>query len=765
MIPEPENIVSLPVPTVEEDLNLRDYFYVLYRRRWIALAFFTLTVVTVFLAVILKKPVYRATATLKIEQETPSVLSFKDVYEAQKDDLNFLTTQYGILKSRSVSKLAVRALSLEGNPEFAAVASGKRISARAQGEQSSGALAHQPPGDDGNPSRIELSGNLATDLAPGLIDNFQSRITISPVKNSWIVLVGFDDKDPATAARAANEIARQYIDFNIESKLNASQTARDWLENHLDEMKARLERSEEALNDYAAKNNILLTGQSEEPGRDNSGSGGQDIATSRLEQLSEQLVQATSDRINKEALYYEIKKGGPEAGSVAVNNPLIQSLSKEYAVLEAQYARLSAVYMPDYPKVVQIKKQMDQLSKRIKEEIMKAGIALRTDYDAALKREEDLTKTYEQYKKQALALNDKMVQYNILKREADTNQQLYNGLLQRMKEIGVSASLTASNIQILDEAEIPKNPFLPKKTRDMVVSVIAGLLGGVGLAFFVDYVDNTVKNPEDIENSISLPCLGLVPAVETAPVGKRLLVWDKEEHAPALLEAYSSINTFIQFSSGSQSPKLMLVTSPLKGDGKTMTSVNLAATMARTKGKGIIIDSDLRAPQLHKVFDMDNTRGFSDYLSGVAGLEDGLIRSSGQENLDIITSGPRSPNPPDLLSSPRLAELLRRLNREYEFILFDSPPIIGFSDSLILSASMEGVVMVVRTGRTTREAALQSRRAIESVNSRVLGVVLNAIRETDLKYSSYYHYGDYYYYYADGKKKGKKKGKPQVETV
>ncbi|MDA8155240.1 MAG: polysaccharide biosynthesis tyrosine autokinase [Actinomycetota bacterium] len=744
----PEYPVPMAAVQPQGEINIRDYLYVLYRRRWLALTFFTLVVFTVLLVVFLKKPVYRATATLKVEQETSPVLNFKDVYQTQKDDFNFLKTQYRILKSRSVAKRAVRSLRLDGDPEFAGAFS--RESADA-GSQTGGMPV---PGT----GKIELSGGLGGDIKPSVIDNFLKRLTVTPVRDSWIVLVSFDDKNPARAAQAVNEIARQYIGFNIESKLNASQVTRDWLENHLDDMKAKLERSEEALNKYAAQNGILLASAGDQDKNNPNGSGGQDLETSRLVQISDQLVKATADRINKEALYYQVRHGGP-VGSEVGNNRLLQTLEEQYSALEAQYARLAALYTPKYPEVVQTKEQMDQLSKRIGQETDKAVAALRTDYEAARQREDDLAQTYEQYKQQALNLNNKMVQYNILKREADTNQQLYNGLLQRMKEIGVSASLNASNIQVLDQAEVPRKPFAPKKARDILVSVLVGLLGGVGLAFGVDYIDNTLKNPEDIENSISLPCLGLVPAIETVPAGKRLLAWSEEEHAPILLEAYSAINTFIQFSSGSQAPKLMMVTSPLKGDGKTMTSVNLAATMARTRGRGLIVDSDLRNPQLHKIFDVDNTRGFSDYLAGMMQVEDGLVRKSGLENLDIITSGPRSPNPPDLFNSPRLADLLRKLGPEYEFILFDSPPVIGFSESLILSTSVDGVIMVVRTGRTTREAALQSRRAIESINSRVLGVVLNAIRQVDLKYSSYYHYGDYYYYSDGEKKAGRKKQK------
>ncbi len=715
-----ESALLIPGVQAHDEAHLRNYLYVLHRRKWITLTFFTLVVVTVLLAVLFSKPVYRAMATIRIEQQSPAVLTFKDIYEARKDDLDYFETQSQILKSRKISERVVRALGLDKYPEFEM------------------AGFHASPR-----TKIELSG-ITVDISPDLIDKVRSRITIRPVRNSSIIAVSFDDPDPVLAARAANEIARQYIKYSIESRLSVSRLARDWLEGQLDDIKARLERSEEALNTYAASNGIILTGT----GKDDAKTGNPDIITNRLEQISALLIQATSERIDKGALYYQLEKGGAWSTPVVMNDPLIQSLLKNYTGLEAQYARLSTDYTPGYPRMVQIKKQMDQFSSRINDQVKKAGNSIRMDYEASLEKEKVLTQAFEQAKKQALNLKDKMVQYNILKREAETNQELYNGLLQRMKEIGVSSTLTASNIQVLDDAKVPVRPHAPKKARDLLAAILVGILGGVGLAFFVDYIDNTVKNAEDVERSVALPCLGLVPEFDGvdgggANGGERRLP-DLGGEQVALVEAYNSINTYIQFSSGGRSPKLMLVTSPQKGEGKTTTSANLAVTMARTyKGKGIIIDSDMRNPQLHKIFDVENSKGLSGYLTGHSLIEDGFIQKTAMANLDIITAGLRTPNASDLLNSPRLAELLRKLDPEYAFIIFDSPPVIGFSDSLILSASMDGVIMVARTGRTTREALHQTRKSLENINSRIFGVVLNAMKQTDLKYSSYY-YSDYY---------------------
>ncbi len=731
----------IPDVQAQDKEHLRDYLYVLHRRKWIVLTFFTLVVVTVLMAVLFAKPVYRAKTTIRIERETPSVLAFKDIYEERKDDLEYFETQYQILKSRKISERVVRAMRLDRLPEFAGAAGGPIRS-----------------------SMVELSGKPGY-ISPDLIDKVRSRITIRPVRNSSIISVSFDDPDPVLAARAANEIARQYIRYSTESKLAVSRLARDWLEGQLDDIKGRLEKSEEALNTYAARNGIILTG----PGKDGAKGQVSDIITNRLEQISALLIQATSERIDKGALYYQMQKGGAWSTPEVMNNPLIQSLMRNYTGLEAQYARLSIDYTPDYPRMIQIKRQMDQFKKRINDEVKKAGDSIHMNYEAALEKEKVLSATYEQAKKEALDLKDRMVQYNILKREAETNQELYNGLLQRMKEIGVTATLTASNIQVLDAAKPPEMPYEPKKTRDLLAAVLVGALGGIGLAFFVDYIDNTVKNAEDVERSVALPCLGLVPefdvaaGTETPAVDKRLP--EPGEGQIALVEAYNSINTYIQFSSGGRFPKLMLVTSPQKGEGKTTTSANLAVTMARTyKGRGIIIDSDMRNPQLHKIFDVENSKGLSGYLTGQALIEEGFIQKTATENLDIITAGLRTPNASDLLNSPRLGELLQKIEPEYSFIIFDSPPVIGFSDSLILSASVDGVIMVARTGRTTREALHQTRKSLASINSRIFGVVLNAMKQTDLKYASYY-YSDYYNGEENGaSRKTRKKKKTGLEA-
>jgi uncharacterized protein involved in exopolysaccharide biosynthesis len=361
--------------------------------------------------------------------------------------------------------------------------------------------------------------------------------------------------------------------LNIETKFEATQQARKWLENQLEIMKAKLEKAEENLNEYAANNEIVFLDYNMD--REGSGAGAENIITKRLGDISTELTEASSERIRKEILYNELSSGQADMSSLVMGTPLIQSLKQEHAKTESEYNENLKIYKPDYPKMVQMKEHMDQLKKRIDNETGKIVVSIKKDYEAAVKREEYLKTAFENQKKEALDLNNRSVQYLILKREADTNKELYNGLLQRMKETGISASMTSSNIQVIDKAEIPKKPFKPDKSRNILLSLLIGLFGGVGLAFFAEYLDNTVKTPEDIEKKTRMPSLGLVPLYTAGKnrIPVELVTYSKEKSP--LTEAYSSIRTYLLFSSAGRPPQVMLITSPRKEEGKTTTLINM----------------------------------------------------------------------------------------------------------------------------------------------------------------------------------------------
>jgi polysaccharide biosynthesis transport protein len=392
--------------------------------------------------------------------------------------------------------------------------------------------------------------------------------------------------------------------------------------------------------------------------------------------------------------------------------------------------------------MVRLKDMRDQIKKRIDSETKRIVTSIRRDYDAAVKRESYVRAAFEKQKNEALDLNSRSVQYEILKREADTDRELYNGLLQRLKETGISANLASSNIQILDRAEKPKSPFKPNKKSNITLALAIGLFGGIGLAFFAEYLDNTVKSAEDIEKRICLPSLGLVPVHHEK--GKNMPV-ESVAHFDGncpVSEAFSSIRTLLLFSTAGRPPKVMMVTSPRSGEGKTTTLLNTAISLTRSGGRVIVVDADMRRPRLHKILKVDNSVGLSSFLSGNAELGRDLIKKTEIPGIDVLPSGPIPPNASQLLGSYRLRELIEGLYPLYSFILFDTAPMIGLSDAAITSTQTDGVILVVRYGQTPREAAQQAGKILAGLNARVLGVVLNAMNETTLKYS--YHYQYYY---------------------
>jgi capsular exopolysaccharide synthesis family protein len=716
----PQRLYSIP-ETPEEEIHLRDYLSVIIRRRWYFITFFIVVVTTVTIGTFMMKPQYKATITIKIDKENPNILSFKDVVGLERAEEDYYQTQYKILKSNNLAKRVIRSLRLYDDPEF--------VKKRNEDNQEGNILGKK-------------SSLLDDEIEPDIITSFLSKVEVSPLQKSRLVNVSFISHSPELSARVANEIGRAFIDLNIESKFEATHQAKEWLEKQLEVMKARVEQAEEKLNKYAEESGIILIEKINEKGDSKEA---ENIVSKKLAELSTELTTATSDRISKEALYKEISKGDPESSSVVMNNPLITELKKKLVMLEADYQEQLKIYKPEYPKMVRLKESINQTKDKIKKEIEKIVSSIKKDYEIAVKREKQLKATLESQKKEALDLNQKAIQYQILKREADTNKELYNGLLQRLKETGVSANLTTSNIQILDKADIPKTPFKPKKTLNILLSVIVGLFGGIGIAIFVEYLDNTIKTPEDLEKKVYLPPLGYVPYhadnKDNLPVE---YIAHVDGNSP-ISEAYRSIRTFILLSTGGNPPRVIMVTSPIRSEGKTTTSLNTAISLTKSNSKVVIIDADMRRPKLHNIFSVENIAGLSTFLSGNINFGEHLIKKTYVENLDLISSGPIPPNPAELLSSSRFQELIYNLYSIYNFIIIDTPPVIGISDPLIISSYTDGVILVIRSGMTDKNAVKEARRLLLSINAKILGVVLNSIDEAYIRYSHYYNYYKYYY--------------------
>ena len=740
-------IPSTYYPYGEDEVHLRDYLQIILRRKWIVLTFLLTVFTTVTIGTFMMKPQYKSTVVMKIDKENPNLLTFKDVYAVERPEEDYYQTQFKVLKSRNLAKRVIRQMKLDANPEF----SGQKAEIKVA------SFLKKPD------SLLKEEG-----IDSSLVDGFLGRVEVIPQQKSRLVNVSFTSYNPELAARVTDSIAKSFIDLNIESKFEATQQAREWLEKQLEAMKAKVEQAEEKLNEYAGKNEIIFL-ETKVDEKDGKSSGGENIVSKKLGALSTEMITATSERIQKEAIYNEVKSGDAESSPIVMNNATIQGLRKDHAALESDYNQNLKTYKPDYPKMVKLKEMMDQVKKRLDTETKRVVSSIGKDYEAAVRREAYLKSAFDKQKQEALDLNNRAVQYQILKREADTNKELYHGLLQRLKETGISASLTSSNIQILDRAEVPKGPFTPKKGRNILLALIIGLFGGIGLAFFAEYLDNTIKTPEDIEKKMYMPSLGLVPLYAPEKIalksrrGKDKVSAKQTKASPVeyishsdsksqLSEAYSSIRTFLLFSTAGKPPKVMMVTSARREEGKTTTAINTAVSLTKSDAKVIIVDADMRRPRLHKVFKISNTTGLSSFLSGNEEFGDTLIKHTDIPNLDVITSGPLPPNPAELLGSYRLRELIDGLYPLYNYIILDTPPILGLADAAIASTQTDGVIMVVRSGQTPKEAAIQAKKILESVNAKILGVVLNAINEPNMKYGYYSYYQYYYQNYTSDEK-------------
>jgi len=727
----------------EKEVNLRDYWRVIQKRRWTIIAFFFIVLITTAVATFTMKPIYRATVTLQINKENPQIVDFKEIFAVNTMDLDYYQTQYKILESRSLAKRVIQPLKLSEHPEFLKKPETPFQKWKVDLLQSVTALFSSSPSNTG-PSEAEKDTIL--------INRFLNKLKVEPIRNSRLVKIHFDSNFPELSVRVADELAAAYLQQTLEARFYATEQARDWLTKQLEDLKAKVERAEEDLQAFGSKHDIISLEEKE------------NVIIQRLNELNEILTKAEAERMGKEALYKQTKDRHFDSLPSILENKLIMDLKQASIQIEAQYMKLSETFKPDYPEMVRLKTQMETIQKRLNNETEKIIASIKNDYESSLRRESLLRQSFEQQKARVMTMKEKAIQYNILKREADTNKELYKGLLQRMKEAGVSAGIMASNIQVVDKAELPTKPYKPNKRLNLLLAAVVGLFLGVGLAFFFEYLDNTVKTPEDVEQLIRLPSFGMVPDISshrrrqlekgtTYPV--ELIT---HGHPKSMLsEAYRNIRTSILLSFSERPPKRIAITSPNPSEGKTTTVINTAIALSQTGASVIIIDTDLRKPRIHKIFTEENGVGLSNFLSGNAGLE-AIIKKTEIPNLYYIPSGPIPPNPSELIGSNLFKSMLQSLDERFDHLVFDSPPVLGFADSIILSTFVDGVILVTTGGKTPRETLQRAKGMLLQVNAKILGVVINRVNIERSEYG-YYYYRYHYYYGKEGKKK---KGLPYL---
>jgi len=735
-----------------QEINLRDYWHVVVKYQWMIITLFIVALITTAIATFNMKPVYRATAQVLIDRENPNILSIKEVMSMDAQDLDYYQTQYKILQSRSLVKAVINTLSLAHHQEFIECSkdkNGQGLLASIKDSIQKPLAFLMPLSVDDTKATVILTPEEIRDKKESvLIDSFLGKLQIEPIMKSHLVNISFLAHDPALAARVANTLAEQYIQHNIKLKYDASISASDWLNQNVGDLKKKMEDSEEALHSYKEQNKIVSLEER------------QNIIVQKLSELNSAVTEAKTKRISLETLYNQANKfkdneDALESLPSVMNNALILELKKNYIALLGEYNRESKQYGVKHPNIIKISSQMQALEKKINSEVQKIVNSIKTEYEIAVAQEGVLIEALNQQKEEALDLNKKVIKYNVLKRDSESNQQMFEVVLNRLKETDLTRGLKNSNVRIIDKAEVPETPIKPNQKLNLLLGAIVGLFAGLGMSFFLEYLDNTIKTPDDVKRYLDLPFLAPVPSLdmtETKGIACPELI---TLHKPKshITEAYKGLRTSILFSFPDNNPKVLLITSATPGEGKTFTSVNLAITMAQAGSKVVMIDCDMRKSRIHRLLNLKNEKGISNLLIGQCRVED-VLQDGPVSNLKIITCGHHPPNPSELLVSANLKKILEELKTRFDHIIIDSPPLVAVTDSVVISRIVDGVALVIHGGVTSKEAVVQGRDLLKNANASLLGVIINNINLGKQGNYHYYYYSSQYYEDDEGKKQG-----------
>lgn len=726
-----------------EEINFRSLWNILQKRRRIifCVALPLLAVTTIYSFII--KPTYTAKGTLLIEKE-PNILTFEEIFQIESFMDDYYQTQYKLLQSRALANNVIEKLKLHENESFA------------------GRLLNQKKTDDSSNKKFRSK----------LINVLLKRLTIRPVRNTRLVEVNFSDKDPDFSATVVNTLIDSFIDLNIEARYETTEQASEFLTSQISELRAEVEKKEKELQKYGAEKNIIPLSDTET------------TIVERLGELNRALTAAQIDRVRKQSYYNEIKVATPDYIPEALNNLLIQNLREEYVNLNRQYTKEAETLRPDHPEMQRLQAELESAKKSLEDETNNLIKGAYSDYQTALSKERSLTAVFNRQYQDAIQLNSDAITYNSLKIEVENKKNLLESLYKRQSEAGVAARLRGmrtSNVRIADRAEIPLYPSSPKKMLNIIIALCVGLFVGVCLAFLFEYLDVSVKDLQDVEKYSGLPTLGIVPAFSEngylrrygyegklnkkkkmgkATAASQLALREAYPHkkekvkeiksvdlithfSPKSLfsENYRTIQTTLLLSSSGADLKSMVITSSLPLEGKTTTLSNLAVTLAQEDKNVVIVDSDLRKPKQHKLFKTKNLYGLANYLTSDVTFKD-LIKVTPIPNLFLINAGPVPANPSKLLGSDKMATFIENLKHSFDYVLFDSPPIMALPDALVLGPKTDGVILVVWGGKTSRVALRQAKDKLDQLNIRTLGVILNnvSLEDQDFYYKQYYHH-------------------------
>lgn len=730
---------------LENEISLRDIWRLIVKHKWLLIVITVLGLLLALLLSLLKTPIYQTSTTLQIESRAPRVVQFKNTIDQGQeggDDYMNLATQIEILGSRNLAERVIKDLNL-GQQNAANVGLPQSGGSVAIDASSSADLDQAKPVgfvaklqsrmaetyEKLNKPAKESKGKLDQEA---VVAAFKSGVRIEPVKNTKMVKIWAENANPVMAARIANAMSQSFIALTLERRMESSTYAKTFLNEQLKLTKAKLEESELKLNSYTRSNNILTLDEKT------------NVNNQTYTDYSAALAKAVQERIKFESEYDSIKTT-PDNARQVLDNKTVQSFKEQRAKLDADYQDNAKIYKDNFPKMQQLRARINDVDEKIKLEVANVLVSAQVQLNMAKQQETLLAARLKQARGEILTGQENSIPLNMLKRDVDTSRQLYDGLLQQVKEVGVVGGVESNNIQVVDKAEAPLFPFKPDLRTNSAIGALAGLLLGLALIFLIESLDDTIKFTDEVEKLLNLPLMGVIPKTKERADLASVALLAQEDPRGHMAEAYRSLRTAMQFSTAEGAPKRLLVTSSTKSEGKSTTSLALAISFAQLGGRVLLMDADMRKPVLHKLVSLKNNAGLSNYLAGNQDITP-LLRETKIPGLTVMTAGPIPPNPVDLLTGPRFGELLDALQTAgYDQIIIDCPPVLGIADAVVLGSQIPSVLYVAQAGYTRKKLIKDALRRLRMAGIVPRGVVLTkATKQNNADYSfeDYYGYGD-----------------------
>lgn len=743
--------------TEKKEIDLLDFLLIAQKRRWIIIASVIIIVAFGGIYTFTRTPLYRAQAKILLDTPTNNIMSVDELFSSSYGSEGYLTTQLKLLKSRTIAERVARKLKFADRPEIRSMSLKKETLIQTIKDFVMRWIVprgKEPEGDIEQRIEEDPHSKYAWVVSRGL--------SINQEDETKIVNINFSSSQPRLAADIANAIVEEFKDFAVELRYDATRQATEFLSEQQLMLKEELDAKQNELQKYGEDKNILFLNDTEK------------IVVGTFQSLSNAYTSAMLDRINKEQFHREIRGMDVDSIPLTVNNSLLNSLRTEYINLQNDIQTRKTHLKPDHPEMKNLLGKLTTALAALTSELEKSQEAAFNEYQAALGSEKNFETELGRQRREMVEMNSNAIFYNSLESEIQNLRTLLNELNIRQKDTLVSArikGLTTSNIKIIDPALVPGSPFSPNKKRNIIMALILGLFVGTGLAFFVDYMDNTVKGPEEVEKLVGLPSLGVIPAFSSNGSNNNYnYAYYSQQYGEEntgssngheeikeielinylypklhICEDYRTVRTSILFSHAGNAPKTIVFTSSFPKEGKSSTITNTAISFGQLEKKVLLIDADLRKPRLHKIFEARNRIGLSSCLTGISSVED-AIQETSVENLWLLPSGLHPPNPAELINSQKMTELLDEVKKNFDVVFVDAPPVLAVIDPVIIASQVDAVVFVLKEGKTARKPLIKAVNELKKVQANIIGVVFNDVKMKKKGYSSPY-YKDYMHSY------------------